>query len=235
MNPILEKIKQRGHWVFRFRGGSYNGERLASPIECDELARKLIVKLRGWSFPHYPRGGATYGPNYCEGTVDWEGHLELWRVYQSGQFIEYMGLREDWIAEDTWFAGNPRFARIRPGQALFILSTIYTLTEVFEFLRRLTSHGLFGDAVNVSIELNGIEGRRLELLDDFSRAPLLGEYVARVPRFQWEGTYPREEVLEKSSEVALTVVQRLFILFQWGRQPVDTFRSDQVSLLEGRL
>ena len=232
MNPTLEKIKQRGHWYIRFRGEQYNPQRLSTEVQCDELLRRLVVRLRGWNYPHYPREGAIYGPNYCEGTVDWEGHTEFWRFYQSGQFVHYLALREDWIAEDTWFMRDPRFAAIQPGSALFVINTIYTLTEVYEFLKRLTSHDVYGDAVTVSLELSPIDNRHLRLLDDFHRAPLMGDYESRVPKFDWQKTYRRDEVLETSSELALDVIQKLFLLFQWGRQPVDTFRGDQQALLK---
>ena len=76
------------------------------------------------------------------------------------------------------------------------------------------------------------EGRKLRLLDDSRRAPLMHEYIARVPKFPWEARYLKDEVLEKSPELALTVIQKLFLLFQWARQPLDTFRNDQQELLK---
>jgi hypothetical protein len=232
VNPTLEKIKGRGHWYIRFRGERYNPQRLETQLQSDELIQRLVVSLRGWDYPHYPREGAIFGPNYCEGTVDWEGHIEFWRFYQSGQFVHYLALREDWIAQDSWLTRDPRFANLQPGSALFVISTIYTLTEVFELLRRLTSHDIYGDAVTVSLELSPIDNRHLRLLDDFRRAPLMDDYVCRVPKFDWDKTYRKDEVLETSSELALEVIQKLFLLFQWRRQPIGTFRGDQQALLK---
>ena len=237
MNEILQKIKQRGHWHVRFTGADEYKERFASPVGCDDFIRNQIVSLRGWNYPHYPREDATFGPNYCQGTVDWQGHIQLWRLYQSGQYVDYLALREDWIAEDTWFARDSRYAGMEPGTLLFIIGTVYTLTEVFEFLRRLTTQGLtpqglYGNAVTVNIELVGTEGRRL-YVDEFRRAPLLRDYVAQVPAFSWEKTYSREDVRDKAADLALEVVQKVFLHFQWGRQPVASFKQDQQELLKG--
>jgi hypothetical protein len=121
---------------------------------------------------------------------------------------------------------------MQPGSLLFIIGAVYTLTEIFEFLRRLTIKGLYGSAVTVNVELAGTENRKL-YVDEFRRAPLLRDYIAQVPKFQWEKTYGLEEVRDKSADLALEVVQKLFLHFQWGRQPVASFKRDQQELLKG--
>lgn len=71
-------------------------------------------------------------------------------MYQSGQFIHYRALREDWTQEDSWI---PKEFKLAPMKFLGVLSTIYLITEIFEFLSRIGNEGLCKEGVNVSIVL----------------------------------------------------------------------------------
>ena len=155
---VAEKIAARGYWRIHFRPSTYD-VRLKKLLECKEIVRKNIINYRGWYYPHFPKElNVVAGSNFYQGTTDWEGHIELWRMYQSGQFIHYRAFREDWAQENS---SIPAEFKLPQMQFLGILETLYLVTEVFEYLSRLTQAGLYEEGVNVYITLEKTRNRQL--------------------------------------------------------------------------
>jgi len=46
--------------------------------------------MRGWDFPHYFEDSVGNAQTYLFNATSWSGHVELWRLYRSGQFL-YIG------------------------------------------------------------------------------------------------------------------------------------------------
>src|ERR1035441_3490152 len=104
--PILDKIKSRGYWRINFEPLVYE-QKLKTLGECKDIIEKSQVELRGWNYPHFPRRtgtdvGLESGDKFYEGWIDWFNHIEFWRMYQSGQFLHYFAVREDWSESDGW-------------------------------------------------------------------------------------------------------------------------------------
>lgn len=228
---LIEAIKSRGYWRVIFRPRLFNATRIPSLPTCEEMVEKASVSLRGWDYPHIPRrNGVTSGNDYVEGATDSGAFKEVWRMYQSGQFIHLKSLKEDWMKEDSWF----RQHRKEPGEVLEILVTVYDLTEVFEFLSRLARFGVYKEGVEVSIGLHNTEGRHLELFD-LMRGPLFGEYRCGIPDIILEQTLTEAVAIEKSKDTALGAILHFFHRFNWKNPPVDTIKADQLRLLERKL
>jgi len=66
---------------------------------------------------------------------EWEQYLELWRFYQSGQFVDFMGLDEDWRDQSKLW---PPPGDWKPCLFLDVEETVFQLTEIFEFAARLS-------------------------------------------------------------------------------------------------
>lgn len=228
---LVEAIKSRGHWKVIFRPLRFEATRIPSLPKCEELVEKSSVSLRGWDYPHITRrDGATFANNYVEGATNWGAAKELWRLYQSGQFIHLGSLKEDWMKEDTWFANRQE----EPGAVLDVVNTVYTLTELFEFLSRLTRFGIYKEGVEVSVGLHNTEGRRLEIFDP-RRARLFGEYRCKIPDIVFGRTLTEAVAIEKSKDTALDATLHFFYSFQWKNPPVDLIENDQQRLLEKKL
>ena len=228
---LIEAIKSRGHWRVLFRPLRFNATRIPSLSKCEEVVEKASVSLRGWSYPHIPRrAGPTFVNDYVEGATDSGAYKELWRLYQSGQFVHLDSLKEDWMKEDSWFANNRR----EPGEVLEIINTVYTVTELFEFLSRLARLGIYKEGVEVSVGLHNTEGRRLAIFDRM-RAPLHGEYRCMSPDIVFERTLTEPVAIQKSKDTALEALIHFVERFNWKNPPVEIIRADQQRLLEGRL
>src|SRR6266571_4616409 len=138
------EIRSRGYWRVNVRPTVFIPERVALR-ELEAITRDSIVQLRGWDYPHFPREGVTRGNDFIEGATEaaFISHLEVWRLYQSGQFIHLFSMREDWV-EGTPLPG---LGNVKPGELLSLESTLYTITEIFLFAARLAQRMAQGHAL----------------------------------------------------------------------------------------
>lgn len=157
------------HWRVNFRPESYQEQLIPSLKDCFEVVESSRVSLRGWDYPHLSlrdneRG---VGLNWAGSWVEFEGHIEFWRFYQSGQFIHLFSVREatecGWKekleSETRWhlsYMKNMDWAKV-PGY-INIINFLYSITEIFEFMARLCQKGIYKGNVTVTIQLKGIRG-----------------------------------------------------------------------------
>lgn len=177
---LLERITQVGHWRVNYRPVRAATEQLTL-ARCREVVEKARVSMRGWDFPHvsYSRddkpenGGYENVGDHVENWTDWYGIAEFWRMYRSSQFLSYIALREDTMKEEH---GNPQVP------ILEVVSTIYSITEFFEFAHRLAGQGLYEAGANISVTLFGTQGRHLKA--GAGKFPFLDARVTSVPKVE---------------------------------------------------
>ena len=233
MKETLEKIKKRGYWEIIIHPQQFIKERIQSFEMCKQLILETKVSLRGWDFPHYdfqhePTVG---GLDYIEQATDFAGQIEYWRYYQSGQFIFFDGLKEDWLEEDG-FLGRNRFS-IEPLTSLEIINTLYLFTEIFEFAARLASKDVLGDSCKIQITLHGAQHRKLIVVDSNRWFP--HQYICEIPEIPYEVPTTTLQLLSNSSEMALEGIVWLFQRFNWDKVNKDIFKEDQRKFLEKRI
>jgi len=231
---LLKTIKSRGYWSINFI--PMRDQELKLPT-CKEIIEKSSVEFRGWDYPHFPRRrdedtDLVPGNNHYEGWIDWGAHKEIWRMYQSGQFVHYLALNEDWWGEDSWY--GEKLKKIKPKTILSIISATYLLTEIFEFLARLGRNEIYKEGVKINIKLCNTRGRKLEILD-FDRGPLFREYKTGIENVEFLKTYSGEEILGNSRNLALDAIIHFFHRFNWDNPPTEVIKSDQEKLINKRL
>jgi hypothetical protein len=236
-NNLLEKIKSRGYWRINFQPLIYT-QKFISLGECKDIVEKNTVEHRGWDYPHFPRRsgedtGLEPGENFYQGWIDWGEFKEFWRMYQSGQFIHYLALREDWLEEAIW--RHNLHDKIKPMSLLGIIgSVVYQMTEIFEFLSRLGTAGVYDEGVRVSIGLYNTENRKL-WIDAGLRVPLLQEYKTVAKKIEFDQEFTKEQIITNPNDLALKVIIYIFDRFGWHNPPVETIKKDQDSLLSGKI
>ena len=243
-NEVKNLIKQHGYWEVVFTPLTFNPTLISDRTTCKQLLQKSTVRLRGWDYPHFPTVNNDeqkiyLGADHCEAFIDWGNHKEVLRLYQSGLFVHYLALFEDWMSEDRFkelVKSSDQYDKTEPGSALSFVSAIYSLTEIYEFLRRLASDSIIYDnGVRVEIKLNGIGvGRRLESFDP-GRIGLFGMYTSNTP----DVIFPikeisKEDILNSSRKFSLEAVKYLFETFGWENMPMHIFEQDQQNLIERR-
>jgi len=233
---VAEKIAVRGYWRILFRPLTYN-IRLRKLMECQEIVRKNSIDFRGWDYPHFPKDeNVLPGSNFYQGTVDWGGSIELWRMYQSGQFIHYRALREDWTQEDYL---TPKEYKLPAMQFIGILETLSLMTEIFEFLSRLAQAGLYEEGVNVYITLQKTRNRQLYQRAFVSDGQihflgLSGTYKTISDEIEVAHYCMKKDVIEKPAEIAIGVILNIFEKFAWNPSE-EVIKGHQKKLLERRI
>lgn len=230
MNKLVEKIKTRGYWEVLIRPNKFVENLIESPSKCKEIIREVSVKLRGWIYPfntiHEPP--STGGYDYIEQSKEWEFFLEYWRYYQSGQFIHFFGMLEDWQDQAKTIGRMP----LEPFKSLAIISTLYTFTEIYEFASRLAVKGLLGNECTISITLHGTKDRQLVTLD-FRRHFFLREYKSKLESIPHKISIPTADLIARSAELSLDHTIRVFERFNWDNPPRGIFLEEQTKLLKG--
>jgi len=237
---LLDTIKSRGYWRINFEP-LVDAKKFKRLAECREAVEKASISFRGWDYPHIPRrmdddDNVAAGDNYYEGWTNWWNHIEFWRMYQSGQFLNYFAVHEDWLELEGWdglLGRQKQTPAVKPKGVLNIIGgVVYQLTEVFQFLSRLTAAGVYDEGVRVSISLHNTEGRKL-WTGDFMRH-LFQEYKTQLDTIEFSNTFTREEILTKPKECAFQAVIYIFERFGWDNPPHGTINQDQENLINRR-
>lgn len=239
MKELLDKIKERGYWKIIIRPTNYFEDMIESTDVAEELIKKYKVRLRGWDYPHIDSSGIQLAStNSISSFCDWpQGPMfEYWRFYQTGQFVHYLALREDLRIDAAKIKEFQEECGVQSERFLSVLNTIYTITEIFEFSRRLFGELDKAEGAEIIVELHNANDRTVVFWDTFGRW-LAGAYTCRFP----EGVVPARKVVDKkalltnSNELALDVAFDIFKAFNWKNPNRDIFREDQNKFLERRL
>lgn len=229
---ILRKIKSKGFWEIEVRPSVYKKEHL-SLLDCQEIIEKCQIRLRGWYYPHiahHEYGEVFNGNNFVEGLVDSLKHLEVWRMYQSGQFIHYLNFWEDWIGYAPY--GQTDNAIHTANNVKSILMTLYTVTEIFTFASRLASNKVFDNSLHISIKLKNINNRLLMFEDSFRT--LYADYRSRINEMSIIRDVTVEDILANSANIAMGVTVEIFNKFNWLSKDIEiAIKEDQAKFLKG--
>lgn len=218
---LLEKIKSRGYWRINFRPLS-EPDRVLSINQCKSVVERNRVSLRGWDYPHIPRIEETaLLESSFEAWNDWSTHIEFWRMYTSTQFIHYRAVPEDWRAEDPFSqSGSSQDERI-----LGVTMHSWHLTEVFEFLSRLTKDGLYGGGVQVSLSLMNTANRTLTV-DDHKRAPFSYDRATGAKELTYTTDLQPADLTEPKQRAADA------ILYFWDKFGFEPAREQVLQVIE---
>lgn len=156
---LLEKIKSRGYWRVVIRPGQFVEKRIPEISSLYPIIQKTTVQLRGWDFPHVdPHTNLHIDVDWVGQESEWQEFLELWRFYQSGQFVDIAGIWEDWRDQSELRLGRHE---MEPGALLGIGDTLFRFTEIFEFAARLALTKAGDELMHIEVTVCGLAGRRL--------------------------------------------------------------------------
>jgi hypothetical protein len=195
-----------GHYRVLITPKEYERERIASLGDLWKCIEETRVRLRGWDYPHLgPRSDERgQGQNYVESWCSWTRHLEYWRFFQSGQFVHLFSFRENDDAFAQKIAGNlhwlNRDLRFASGY-LSITSTIWTMSELYEFAARLASRGVLELGGHVTIEMKQIRNRVLGFSESDREVHEL--YRATTDDLSYAREHTRGELLSAAKENAV--------------------------------
>ena len=225
MSEVLEKIKSRGYWRVVIRPGTFTEKRVANISDLYPILQKTSVQLRGWDFPHLdPKENIQIDSDWIGQESKRHQYLEVWRFFQSGQFIVFLGFDEDWRDNsELW----PAPKGWEPGLTLSAENTIFQLAEIFKFAARLSFTDAGDDMMRVGITLAGLQGRSLGL--ESPRRTLKGK-TASIQELPYKIDLARLQLVGEPMELALAPAIELFRRFGW-EPSMEILRDMQGNLL----
>lgn len=234
MDKILDKIHSTGYWRVNIRPFLFNENLIPSLTEAQQIIEKCGVLLRGWDYPHFTNSEIINGDKWIESSVDFSDHIiEYWRFYQSGQFIHHFCCSEDYELKPEKISTLSIQSPSPSGKYLSILSTLYTITEIFQFASRLASNDILSPTALISIELNGMQDRQLFFWDRSRH--LRKPYISKIPTINFEEKYNKDLLIAESHKLAMKATIYIFERFNWPHHSDIIFPEEQNKLLERRL
>jgi len=231
MEERLKKIHSTGYWRVNIRPTQFDQFRIPSLRECREIVESSIVRLSGWDYPYLDPKETANGNDWIQSGRDFGRYVEYWQFYQSGQFIHHFACFEDFTNPEELLLYIERPSP--SGHYLSILSTLYKVTEIYEFAARLASKDILSTEAEISIKLVGMDGRQLFF---WSRSRYLSmDYICRIPEITFFKTYQISDLLTSASEFALDATVYIFERFNWTFIPRSLLAEEQKKLLERRL
>jgi hypothetical protein len=232
---VLKQIKSRGHWRINFQP-LVAENKLQSPRDCRDIMEKNKVRLRGWDYPYIPTNTSSDKDIYptnsgYEAWNSYGAYKEFWRIYQSGQFIHYRALIEDWAADDT-----PRLGNLDGTwkNTLGIVRAIYQVTEIFEFANRLCRSEIYNEGLKISLSLRGCNGRSLKV-DDPNRVGFYDDsYVCKIEVVEFKEKYEKDQLIGTSKELGFESIIYFFERFGWHKPNTGMIKEEQEKLLSSR-
>ncbi len=225
MSALLEKIRSRGYWRVVIRPTTFIEKRVHEKSTLGHILKSRSVSIKGWNFPH-----VDYFRDFDEGS-DWIGQeietgpiLELWRFYQSGQFVHYFGMAEDWVESPDHYLpiGNRHQVVLRPE------SIVTRFTEVFELAARLTFTEVGDAGTCMEIAAVNISDHVLPLPTRHRFVPMLEAHESEVT-IKMDPT--STELVGENRELALEAALQFFQHFGWNPS-IELLRDIQMGILD---
>lgn len=234
---LLEEIKSRGYWRVEIHSTEYQDKRLSSRAAMQNLLSGATVSLRGWPYPYFRAEETTYNGKWLESQVNWSYYRECWRLYESGQWLNYKGLYGAWITREKLFEGRSPLPPQHPGYLHVRGDILYTLTEILRFAVGLAQGGVFDPTAFLSIQLHNTHDYML--FESFERPFFLShEYVNPSNRLiEEQKSIPVGQLSAVADQMALEMAIKVFSVFGWvpGEAAVRMLAEDQKKLIERRL
>jgi len=218
VDDLLHEIKSRGHWEIRIRPSKFKDKKIRLS-DCREFVKECQVRQRGWYFPAISNKDPEFfadNDGYV-GTTNWQDHKEVWKFFQSGQFIHHFGLWEDYLAEYRGLFGNkdPAADKFPPGTILDVIGALFTITEIFLFASRLAKKDVFGKSLEIQLQLHNTNERKLVITEGLRH--LNENYICQIDDIILENkTFSVDEILTNHSKLAMDTTLELFDRFNWS-------------------
>jgi hypothetical protein len=237
---VLSKIKDRGYYRIVFRPTTFDKGLVKHANTLKEFVEQSQIKLRGASFPFIESntiGGihANYLNNDMYESWTEAGHnLEVWRFYQSGQFVNYVAFREDWFSESKWLKGS-ELENVKPKMYLDAIGIIYEITEMLLFLANLATKIDGGLDFEISVSLHNLSNRKLTTFD-LRRMSFHFNYVVNADTISKPlSVYTRSELSSSKLEIAEEIIKNVYAHFNWQNYSASLIETEQQKLIERNL
>jgi hypothetical protein len=200
---VLQKVfLTSGRWEVVAHPAAYrkSGTELQ---EMKTIVKNSQVELRGWPYPYIDHSTANNFNSGYQSYTDCQDKREAFRFYDSGLFLWKGTMPEDLHNRKT-SDGKP---------TLDVMSTIFRITEILEFLKRLYEVFPHSDNLSITLRLTGCHGRVLagaEVWTQLYRNESSEDTIERYDIVQ------EAELAARSGEMARAMARHIFAVFNWN-------------------
>ena len=195
-----------------------------------ETVREAKVRLRGWDYPHLSsfEQECRHGQGFIESWCSGGRYQEYWKFFGSGQFVHLFAYRENDPAFAAEIERNLDLINRSLDSVtgyLSITSSVWTLTELYEFIARLSSTGIFDSGICLTVELRNVKGRALGF-SEWERS-VHGLYTTASDTIPFEREHTLEEVLSATKSLAVDAAINIFDGFgaMFGRSVIEDIQA----------
>ncbi len=135
--------------------------------------------------------------------------MESMRFYQSGLFVDLSAFKEDWRDESELWPADRNW---RWGSEIGVEEVVFRLTEIFEFVSRLSNSPAGDEIMHVEIKCAGLAGRKLAVGPN--RMPFLPPKETNAAEFSYSVEVTRPQLVSPG-DLALRPASEFFDLFAW--------------------
>ena len=227
MSALLEKIRSRGYWKVVVRPTTFVEKRVLDKKTLEHILRSTSVSLRGWSFPHVDDFiELDSGTDWIGQKIEWDTIRELWRFHQSGQFVHYFGMIEDWGDNSIgqWLPSHDGHRRVN----LDIKDVVAQFTEMFEFAARLSFTEAGDSGTRIEAFAGNIEDHVLSLPSSPGEVYRIPE--ARKPSMTYRMDLSNGDLVTERRDLALKASMEFFRCFKW-EPGIELLRDIQAGIL----
>jgi hypothetical protein len=236
LDTTEELIKSRGFIQVRFHPTQYDPNLISPTARCIEIVTASSISLRGWDYPHISHRDDEQSSRFkvagdkVETWIDWGIHKEVHRFYRNGQFLSHLSLHPDWYRDDPRLAAYGQYNELKAGEILEPISAIFSLTEVYLFIKNLVEQDVYTSDLRIQISLHNTANRQLRFLEPGRY--LLDHYICTQQSVQIaDKVYSLEQLRENATSLAADDVQELFSQFQWTDASRALIEQEQQRLI----
>jgi hypothetical protein len=190
------------------------------------LLQKISVQLRGWDFPHLDTQTRLHiDKDWIGQEIEWNHYLELWRFYQSGQFVHFSGMHEDWRDQSELWPSDKDW---KPGLDFIVHDAVFRFTEALDLAARLALTEAGDGQMHLEVTVSGLDGRTLCNLP--GRWPFHQKRTAYISELPYKVDLPQLQLITEPGKLALKPAVEVFRRFGWD-PGLDVLRDIQAELL----
>jgi hypothetical protein len=221
----LIEVLQKGflsspRWEVVAHPSQYVPRRITELPLLKQLIKDAQVSLRGWPLPYIGDKSETGMFNSgFQGYSDWQDKREGFRLYMSELFVWKHTIPEDLLDRRTE-AGK---------RTLDFIVTIYRVTEIMLFLKRLYESFPDVEQVHISIRLIGCRERVLTSSEPV--LPMNPWNESQEANIEWKDDLTVVQLRADSEQIARRVVRHIFNVFNWTNISEDFLIHWQTNLI----
>jgi hypothetical protein len=223
LNENIEgKLNNVGYWEIIAYPLKYIKSRFQDLGAIDEAVKNASVNLRGWDFPHIDNTNAFNFNSGRQSFTIYKHFIEGFRAYENGFFCSRKVFWEDAIGKSEAGKSVKSFN-----------SLIYEVTEFILFLKRFFEVFLIDEDIYVNISMYGVKDRIL-----VSYEPGIHFYetfIAKDDPIVCENIWSLTELLASYNNLAIKIIQRIYLLFNMTKSSEEMIKSWQTKFLERKL